>query len=48
LRQRMIEDMVLRKLSPKTQDGYIRAIKNLTRFLAHSPDTATSEELRDF
>ena len=48
LRQRMIEDMALRKLSPKTQDGYIRAIKNLTRFLAHSPDTATSEELRDF
>ena len=48
LRQRMIEDMALRKLAPKTQSGYIRAIKNLARFLGHTPGTATSEELRDF
>jgi len=48
LRQRMIEDMALRKLAPKTQSGYIRAIKNLARFLGHSPGTATSEELRYF
>ena len=27
LRQRMIEDMMLRKLSPKTQSAYIRAVK---------------------
>ena len=32
LRQRMIEDMTLRRLSPKTQSGYIRVIKNLTWF----------------
>jgi len=48
LRQRMIDDMTLRKLSPKTQSGYIRAVKNLTRYLGHSPDTATAEELRKF
>ncbi len=29
LRQRMIEDMNLRKLAPKTQDAYIRAVKKL-------------------
>ena len=28
LRRRMIEDMTIRKLSPKTQQGYIRTISN--------------------
>ena len=41
LRQRMIEDMSMRKLSPKTQTGYIRAVKNFTRFLRLSlPETS--------
>jgi hypothetical protein len=31
LRRRMIEDMTIRKLSPKTQQGYIRTIKNLAQ-----------------
>jgi len=48
LRQRMIEDMTLRKLSPKTQSKYIRAVINLTRFLGRSPDTATAEDLRRY
>lgn len=46
LRQRLIDDMTLRKLAPKTQSGYIRAIKNLTRYLGQPPDTATPEDLR--
>ena len=48
LRQRMIEDMSLRKLAPRTQSGYIRAIKNFTRFLGRPPDTATAEDLRRY
>jgi integrase/recombinase XerD len=32
LRQRMIEDMTMRKLSPKTQSAYIRAVKKACRF----------------
>jgi integrase/recombinase XerD len=48
LRQRMIEDMTLRKLNPSTQDHYIRAVVRLTRYLGRSPDTATAEELRQF
>jgi len=48
LRQRMIDDMTLRKLAPHTQEGYVRAVKKLTRYLGHSPDTATAEELRGF
>ena len=48
LRQRLIEDMQLRKLTPKTQSTYIRHIKKLADFLEHSPHTATEEELRQF
>jgi len=48
LRQRMIDDMVMRKLSPKTRNQYIRAVKNLARYLGRSPDTATAEDLRKY
>src|SRR5258705_3503373 len=48
LRQRMIEDMRMRKLSDKTQSGYIRAVSRLARFLGRSPDTAGAEDLRRF
>jgi hypothetical protein len=37
LRRRMIEDMTIRKLAPKTQQGYIRTIKDLAAFIGHSP-----------
>jgi integrase/recombinase XerD len=30
LRQRMIEDMTIRKLAPKTRASYIRAVRNFT------------------
>lgn len=48
LRQRMIEDMNLRKLAPKTQDAYIRAVKKLGDYLGHSPHIASKEDLRQF
>jgi hypothetical protein len=48
LRQRMIEDMRLRKLSPMTQTATIRAVKKFTHFLGHSPDTASAEDLRRY
>ncbi len=48
LRQRMIEDMRLRKLKPKTQTAYIRAVRKLAKYLGRSPDTATEEDLRRF
>ena len=32
LRRRMIEDMTIRKLAPKTQATYIRAVRNFTAF----------------
>ena len=48
LRQRMIEDMRMRKLEHKTQEAYIRAVCKLAAFLRRSPDTAIVEDLRRF
>src|SRR2546429_6809426 len=48
LRRRMIEDMAMRRLAPKTQKDYIQIIKNLAAFLGRSPDTASFEDIRRF
>jgi integrase/recombinase XerD len=48
LRRRMIEDMTIRKLAPKTQQGYIRTIKDFTAFLGRSPGMASLEDVRRF
>ena len=48
LRQRMIEDMCMRKMQDRTQEAYIRGVRRLARFLGRSPDTATIEDLRQF
>jgi hypothetical protein len=45
LRQRMIEDMRIRKLEAKTQSGYIRAVRHFTIWFGRSPDQATAEDL---
>ncbi len=46
LRQRMMEDLQLRGLSPKTQDSYLRAVRQLAEHYHKSPDLITEEELR--
>ena len=48
LRQRMIEDMTIRKFAPKTQHDYVQRIKNFAVFLGRSPDTATFEDVRRY
>ena len=48
LRQRMIEDMTIRKLAPKTQSGYLRAVKQFADDFGHSPHLATAEDLRRY
>ncbi len=44
----MIEDMTIRKLAPKTQASYIRAVRDFTVFLGRSPDQARAEDLRGY
>ena len=48
LRQRMLDDMRLRKLETRTQEAYVRAVRKLAAYLHRSPDTATVEDLRNF
>jgi hypothetical protein len=37
LRQRMTEDMTIRKFAPRTKEGYIRAVKRFSMFFGASP-----------
>ena len=46
LRQHMIEDLQLRGLAAKTQDSYLRAVRQLAEHYRKSPDLITEEELR--
>ena len=48
LRQRMIEDMIARRMVAGTQTGHIRACKRFAAWLRRSPDTATADDLRNF
>jgi len=48
LRRRMIEDMTIRKFTPKTQHDYVQGIKNFAAFLERSPDTASFEDVRRY
>ena len=48
LRQRMIEDMQLRGLSEKTQEAYVRAVRQLTKHCGKSPGHISEEELRRY
>jgi Phage integrase, N-terminal SAM-like domain len=46
LRQRMIEDMNARKLCAETRRGHIHSCRRFAAFLKQSPDTATTEDIR--
>jgi integrase/recombinase XerD len=48
LRQRMLDDMRMRRMADNTQDTYIRAVRKLACYLRRSPDTASAEDLRGF
>jgi integrase/recombinase XerD len=48
LRQRMIDDMTIRNMSPLTQKSYVRAVKNFSLFFRRSPDKLTFEHVREY
>lgn len=48
LRQRMLEDMQLRGLSPKTQRCYVQAVQHFAQHFDKSPALISEEELRQY
>ena len=48
LQQRMLEDLQLRGLSERTQEAYIRAVRQLAEHYHTSPARITEEELRQY
>jgi integrase/recombinase XerD len=48
LRQRLIDEMNMRRFSRETQRNYIRDVGRFATFLGRAPNTATAEDLRRF
>ena len=48
LRQRLIDDMTMRRFSRETQRNYIRDVGRFATWLGRSPHTAMAEDLRRF
>lgn len=48
LRQRLLEDLRLRGLAPKTQEAYLGAVRQLAAHYQRSPDQLSEEELRQY
>ena len=48
LRRRMIDDMMVRNLSPATQQSYLYAVAKFSRHFGRSPDRLGLEEVRAY
>lgn len=48
LREKMMEELVLRGLSQSTQETYVRAVVELTKWVGKSPDKIRAEEMRSY
>ena len=48
LRQKMIRDMKLRRLSPRTQETYLAAVVALAKHFKQSPDLIPQERIQDY
>ena len=48
LRQRLIDDLTMRRFSKETQRNYLRDVGRFATWLGRSPHTASAEDIRQF
>jgi hypothetical protein len=48
LRAKMIEDMTLAGLAPRTQEIYLQAVRRLAAYYKRSPELLSEEQVRDY
>jgi integrase/recombinase XerD len=48
LRAKMIRDMQLQRLAPRTQEAYIAAVAGLAKFYGYSPDQLSPDQIRAY
>lgn len=48
LRQRMVEEMQLRRYAERTQQSYLEAVTKLVRYVGKAPEQITAEEVRTY
>ena len=48
LRQQLIQELVLRGCSPRTQEAYVSAVYQLAKYYRRPPDQLSDQELKDY
>jgi len=48
LRQQLIQELVLRGYSPRTQEAYVSAVYQLAKYYRRSPDEVSDQEIKDY
>lgn len=48
LRQRLIQELVLRGCSPRTQEAYVSAVYQLAKYYRRSPDQLSDQQIKDY
>ena len=48
LRQQLIQELVLRGCSPRTQEAYVSAVYQLAKYYRRSPDQLSDQQIKDY
>jgi hypothetical protein len=48
LRQRMVEEMQMRRLAERTQESYLEAVTKMVKYVGKAPEQVSSEEMRGY